>query len=69
VLFKNLRNSSQFVHLTKQLYPHNLRFAHKAYVNATCAYLLLDLRSEQDDDLRLWTNIFPNEQQIVYVPQ
>jgi len=48
---KNPCCSSQFVHLAKQLYPHNLRFAHKAYIDATkrlYKYLLLDLRSEQD---------------------
>ena len=45
VLLKNLQDSSQFVHLTKQLYLHNLRFVHKAYVNTTkrpYGYLLLD---------------------------
>ena len=66
VLFKNPRNSSQFVHLAKQLYPHNSHFAHEAYINATkCpyGYILLDLRSDQDEDLRLRTNIFP-----LYVP-
>jgi len=72
VLFKNLRDSSQFIHLAKQLYPHNLRFAHEAYVDATkrpYGYILLDLRSDQDDDLHLRTNIFPGERQIVYVPK
>jgi len=49
VLFKNPHDSSQFVHLTKQLYPHNSRFAHEAYVDATkrpYGYILLDLRSD-----------------------
>ena len=72
VLFKNPGDSSQFIHLAKQLYPHNSRFAHKEYVNATkrpYGYILLDLRSDQDDDLRLRTNIFPGERQIVYVPK
>jgi len=72
VLFKNPRDSSQFIHLDKQLYPHNLRFAHEAYVDATkrpYGYLLLDLRSDQDDDLHLGTNIFPGERQIIYVPK
>jgi len=72
VLFKNPRDSSQFIHLAKQLYPHNSRFAHEAYVDATkrpYGYILLDLRSDQDDDLRLRTNIFPGERQIVYVPK
>jgi len=34
VLFKNPRDS-KFVHLAKQLFPHNLRFAHEAYLDAT----------------------------------
>jgi len=72
LLFKNTRNSSQFVHLAKQLYPHNSRFAHEAYVYATkrpYGYILLDHRSDQDDGLRLRTNIFSSERQIVYVPK
>ena len=72
VLFKNPHDNSQFVHLAKQFYPHNSRFAHKAYVDATkhpYGYILLDLRNDQDDDLRLNTNIFPGKRQIVYVPK
>ena len=71
VLFKNPRDNSQFTHLAKQLYPHNSRFAQEAYVDATrepFGYLLLDLRSEQDEELRLRTHIFPGERQVVYVP-
>jgi len=62
VLFKNSRDSSQFAHLARQLYPHTSRFAVEAYKNATTepyCYLLVDLRSEQDEDLRLRTRIFP----------
>jgi len=72
VLFKNARDSSQFIHVAKQLYPHNSRFAHEAYVDATkrpYGYILLDLRSDQDDDLRLRMNIFPGKRQIIYVPK
>ena len=72
VLFENPHDSSQFVHLAKQLYPHNSHFAHEAYVYATkrpYGYILLDHRSDQDDDLRLRTNIFSSECQIVYVPK
>ena len=72
VLFKNPRDSSQFVHLAKQLYPHNSRFAHEAYVDATkrpYSYILLNLRSDQDDDLPLRMNIFLGKCQIVYGPK
>jgi len=68
VLFKNPHYSSQFVHLAKQLYPHNAHFSHEAYADATkpaYGYLLLDLRSKQDNDLHLWTKTFPSEQQII----
>jgi len=73
VLFKNPRDNSQFAYLSKQLYPHNSRYAQDAYIDATkepYGYLLLDLRSEQDEDLRLRTRIFPDDdRQIVYVPK
>jgi len=60
------------LNLAKQLYPHNSRFAHEAYVDATkrpYGYILLDLRSDQDNDLHLIKNIFPGEHQIVYMPK
>jgi len=72
VLFKNPRDNSQFAHLARQLYPHNYRFAVDAYKNSTqdaFGYLLIDLRNEQDEELRLRTHVFPGEQQIVYVPK
>jgi len=71
-LFKNPRDNGQFAHLAKQLYPHNSCYALDAYIDATrepYGYLLLDLRSEQDEDLRLRTHIFPGERQIVYLPK
>jgi len=72
VLFKNPRDSSQFAHLARQLYPHNYRYAMDAYINSTkdaFSYLVVDLRNEQDEDLRLRTHIFPGEVQHVYVPK
>ena len=56
----------------EQLYPHNYRFAVDSYKNSTqeaFGYLLVDLRIEQDKELRLRTHVFPGEQQIVYVPK
>jgi len=35
VLFKNPHNNSQFTHLVKQLYPHNTRYTHEAFIDAT----------------------------------
>ena len=72
VLFKNPRDNSQFAHLARQIYPHSYLYAVEAYKNSTqdaFGYLLIDLRNEQDEELRLRTHIFPGERQIVYVPK
>jgi len=72
VLFKNPRDNSQLAHLAKQLYPHYSRYAQDAYEDATrepYRYLLLNLWSEHDKDLRLRTNTYPGERQVVYVPK
>ena len=49
------------------MYPKRSQFAVEAYKDATYSYLLIDLRPEQDDDLRLRTNIFTGETHYVYV--
>jgi len=72
VLFKNPRDASQFASLARQMYPNKSAFALEAYKDATrepYGYLFVDLRPEQDEDLRLRTNIFPEESQYVYVPK
>ena len=64
VFFKSPRDSSQFVHLARQVFPHNSRFAVEAYKLATeepYSYLLLDLRNEQDELLRQRSNVFPGK--------
>jgi len=72
VLFKNPRDASQFANLARQMYPKRSQFAVEAYKDAThepYSYLLVDLRPEQDEELRLRTNIFPGETHYVYVPK
>ena len=72
VLFKNPRDVSQFANLARQMYPKSSQFAVEAYRDATWepySYLLVDLRPEQDEELRLRTNIFPGETHYVYVPR
>jgi len=72
VLFKNPRDASQFAHLARQMYPNNSRFAIEAYKDASrepYSYLLIDLRPEQDETLRLRSNVFPGETHYVYVPK
>jgi len=72
ILFKNQRDVSQFNSLARQMYPTKSAFAVEAYKNATrepYSYLLADFRPEQNEDLRLRTNVFPGETHYDYVPK
>jgi len=72
VLFKNPRDVSQFANLARQMYPNTSQFTVEAYRDATrepYSYLLVDFRPEQDEELRLRTDIFPGETHYVYVPR
>ena len=72
VLFKNPRDASQFATLARQMYPKQSQYAVEAYKDATrepYSYLVVDIRPEQDEDLRLRTNIFPGEKHYTYVPK
>ena len=68
VLFKNARDATQVANLARQMYPGKVHF--EEFKNATSAlygYLLIDLKQETDDKLRLRTRIFPGDVQYVYV--
>lgn len=71
VLFKNPRDAAQATHLGKQMYPSRLSYFQAAYKDATRGphgYLLCDLRQDTPEQMRLRTNIFPDDaQHIVYV--
>lgn len=72
VLFKNPRDGSQITNLAKQMYPGRIGYLQDAFKDATSqphGYLLIDLRQDTPDQLRLRTNIFPGETQAVYVPK
>ena len=64
VLFKSPEDAAQVEHLFRQIYFTDWRCAVDAYKNATqepYSYLLVDLRPEQNKELRLRANIFPGE--------
>ena len=70
VLFKNARDATQMANLARQMYPGKSTFMIEAFKNATSAqygYLLMDLKQETDDKLRLRTDIFPGDVQYVYL--
>lgn len=71
ILFKNPRDKSQLQMLARQMFPTRSRFLASAFEDATrdpYGYLLLDLRPETEEDIRVRTNIFPNESGTVYQP-
>lgn len=73
VLFKNPRDAGQVATLARQMYPGKSKFVVEAYKDATkepYGYLLIDLRPETDENYRIRTNIFPDdERQYVYIPK
>jgi hypothetical protein len=69
VLFKNPRDATQIRTLGQQMYPDNPRILVEAYRDATSqpyGYLLLDLRPDTCDALRILTDVFA-EQPTAYV--
>ena len=64
VLFKNPRDTSQITHLAKQMYPCKVKFVQESFEKATKVphgYLVIDLKQETPEQLRLRTSIFPYE--------
>ncbi|GFS65520.1 uncharacterized protein TNCV_2469071 [Trichonephila clavipes] len=58
VLFKNRRDQSQITHLGRQLYPRKVKFFQECYTDASSkpyGYLLIDLKPETDESLRVRT--------------
>jgi hypothetical protein len=70
VLFKNPRDATQIRTLGQQMYPDNPRMLVEAYRDATSqpyGYLLLNLRPDACDALRILTDVFA-KQPTAYVP-
>ena len=71
VLFKSPRDKTIVQHLGNQMFPKNTKFLMDAFEDATQApygYLLMDLRQDTPEEMRIRTNIFPEEQEAVYLP-
>ena len=70
ILFKNPRDKTQISHLGKQMFPGKSNYMQESYLNAVSkpyGYLLIDLRQQTPDHLRLRTDIFPQQNQVVYI--
>ena len=62
VIFKSPRDSSQIIHLAKQIYPGETQTLISAYREATLkpySYIFLDLKQQTEDMYRLRSSIFP----------
>ena len=73
VVFKNPRDVSQMTTLAKQMYPGLVKFVQEAFADATSTpygYILVDLKQDTPEDLRLRTSILPDDAvQYVYMPK
>ena len=70
VLFKNPRDVMQIATLARQI--GRSKFLVEAFNDATTnpfGYLLIDLKPDTPENLRVRTNIFPDERHYVYVPK
>lgn len=68
VVFKNPRDVQQITSLASQMYGTNSQVLKAAFRDATSkahGYLLVDLRQETPDNMRLRTNIFPDDGGVV----
>jgi len=72
MIFKNPRDVTQIAHLAAQMYPGKSKYMIESYRDATSApfsYLLVDLKPDTDEKLRLRSNVFPGETPYVYAPK
>ena len=70
VPFKNPRDAQQISHLEHQMFPTESKYMQEAFSDATSkpySYLVVDLRADTDDSMRLRSGIFPDEDNFAYV--
>ena len=69
VVFKNPRDVSQIMALAHQMYSQRTKYFLEAYIAAIArphGYLVIDMKQETPDILRLRSHIFPGEEQKAY---
>ncbi len=72
VLMKNPSDQLQASTLAKQLFPNNTKYFMESYKDACTecyGYLFIDLTQGTSEDMRLRTQIFPGQTQLIYVPK
>ena len=69
IIFKNVRDASQITNLAKQMYPGKIKYLKDSYADATSkpyGYLMIDMKPDTSELLRLRTDIFPGEVHYMY---
>jgi hypothetical protein len=72
ILFKNPRDQSQIYTIARQMFPNNSKFLMSAFKIATespFGYLFLDLKQKTPEEIRVRTQILPNEPTFVFRPK
>ena len=67
VVFKNPRDGAQIMHLAKQIYPGHVKYVQEAFLDATrepYGYLLVDLKQDTPEHLRLRTDVLKPHQTV-----
>lgn len=71
VLFKNPRDCSQIQFLERQCFPTFKKYLVQAYqqaCNRPYGYVIIDLRQDTSDNMRVLSGIFPPEPFVTFVP-
>ena len=72
VLFKNPRDSSQITYIARQIFPKSSQALTEAYRDSTesvnYGYLFIDLTQQCREDLRMRSNVTPDQYTVVYRP-
>lgn len=72
-IFKNPRDSSNIMHLAKQLYPGNANFLVESYREVTkepYSYIFIDMKQSSDDKVRIIGNFLSSDDKLMvaFVP-
>ena len=70
ILFKNLRDSNQIKNLGRQMFPGKSSVLYDAYedvIKGPFGYLVVDSSPMGNDDYRLRTKVFPNQDTHIYL--
>ena len=69
IIFRNIRDGTQIKYLSRQLFPSapiKVVYAYEDCIKDRHGYLVIDMHPFSEDNYRLRTKIFPNEDCIVY---